>query len=167
LSATRSTSILEGWGSSDTAGMWFEGAAVQGEVNLDVERVWEQVHRLRQYNDMSRKLIEESRALAARASSQAEQARRQAADAERTTEEAQHQRVATPRERAATAKRRELAAHLRAAVLHDQAAELQDRLGHPDRAATARAHAHHARERYELALEEQREQQEWTAAGED
>jgi hypothetical protein len=61
--------------------------------------------------------------------------------------------------RAALAKRRELAAHARAISLHEQAAELQERLGHPDRAAKARAHADHARELYDLALAEQREQE--------
>jgi hypothetical protein len=57
------------------------------------------------------------------------------------------------------AKRRELAAHVRAIELHDQAAERQERLGHPDRAANARAHAEHARKLQTLALAEQHEQQ--------
>jgi hypothetical protein len=69
------------------------------------------------------------------------------------------QRATGARERAALAKRRELAAHARAISLHEQAAELQERLGHPDRAANARAHAQHARELQVLALEEQREQE--------
>jgi hypothetical protein len=47
----------------------------------------------------------------------------------------------------------------RAIELHEQAAELQERLGHPDRAADARAHADHATELQVLALEEQREQE--------
>jgi hypothetical protein len=70
-----------------------------------------------------------------------------------------HQHATSARERAALAKRRELAAHARAIELHEQAAELQERLGHPDRAANARAHADHARELQVLALEEQREQE--------
>jgi hypothetical protein len=63
------------------------------------------------------------------------------------------------RERAALAKRRELAAHLRAIEVHERAAELQERLGYPDRAARARAHAEHARELYARALEEQQAQE--------
>jgi hypothetical protein len=55
------------------------------------------------------------------------------------------------------AKRRELVVHARAINLHEQAAKLQERLGHPERAARARAHAEHARELQTLALEEQRE----------
>jgi hypothetical protein len=70
-----------------------------------------------------------------------------------------HQHATSARERAALAKRRELAAHARAMELHEQAAELQERLGHPDRAANARAHADHATELQVLALEEQREQE--------
>jgi hypothetical protein len=51
-------------------------------------------------------------------------------------------------------KQRELAAHLAAAELHEQAAELQDRMGHPRRAAQARAQAERARRWHRLALEE-------------
>jgi hypothetical protein len=69
------------------------------------------------------------------------------------------QHATSARERAALAKRRELAAHARAIKLHEQAAELQERLGHPEWAAKARAHAEHARELHGLALEEQREQE--------
>ena len=69
------------------------------------------------------------------------------------------QHAASARERATVVKRQEAAAHARAIELHKQAAELQDRLGHPDRAANARAHAEHARELHALALEEQREQE--------
>jgi hypothetical protein len=68
------------------------------------------------------------------------------------------QRVSGARERARLAKRRELAAHERAIQRHEQAAQVQERFGHPDRAATAREHAQHARELLQLAL---REQQEW------
>jgi hypothetical protein len=67
--------------------------------------------------------------------------------------------ASSARERAALAKRRELAAHARAIKWHEQAAELQERLGHPEWAAKARAHAEHARELHGLALEEQREQE--------
>jgi hypothetical protein len=77
---------------------------------------------------------------------------------------AKGQRLGSARERAVLAKRRELAAHRRAIALHEQAAELQERLGHVDRAATARAHAQHTRELYERALQE-RQEQEWVAAG--
>ena len=51
-------------------------------------------------------------------------------------------------------KRRELAAHLTAVELHEQAAELQKRLGHPERAAEAHAHAERARVLHRLAAEE-------------
>jgi hypothetical protein len=70
-----------------------------------------------------------------------------------------HQQATSAQVRAALAKRRELAAHARAIKLHEQAAMLQERLGHPDRAATARAHAEHARELQRQALAEQRDQQ--------
>jgi hypothetical protein len=52
--------------------------------------------------------------------------------------------ASSARERAALAKRRELAAPARAIKWHEQAAELQERLGHPEWAAKARAHAEHA-----------------------
>jgi hypothetical protein len=51
-------------------------------------------------------------------------------------------------------KQRELEAHLTAVKLHEQAAELQERLGHPDRAAEARAHADQARNSHRVAVEE-------------
>jgi hypothetical protein len=70
--------------------------------------------------------------------------------------------VAHTRARAAHAKQRELAAHLRAEALHERAVELQAQLGHHDRAATARAHADHARQLYEDALVEQAEQEAWS-----
>lgn len=67
------------------------------------------------------------------------------------------QRVTRARERAGLAKRRELAAHECAIQRHEQAAQVQERFGHPDRAATAREHAQHARELLELAVGEQQE----------
>jgi hypothetical protein len=67
------------------------------------------------------------------------------------------QRVTSARERARLAKRRELAAYERAIQGHKRAAQVQERFGHPDRAATAREHAQHARELLELALHEQQE----------
>jgi hypothetical protein len=76
----------------------------------------------------------------------------QAADGAREA----HQHAISARTRAALAKRRELAAHARAIEVHERAAELQERLGHPDRAANARAHAEHARGLQVRALEEQR-----------
>ena len=51
-------------------------------------------------------------------------------------------------------KRRELAAHDGAVTLHEHAAEVQARLGHPERAAEARAAAEHARELCRLAAAE-------------
>jgi hypothetical protein len=75
-----------------------------------------------------------------------------------------HQRVTRARERARSAKGRELAAHGRAIQRHEQAAQVQERLGHPDRAATARKHAQHARELLELALREQQAWEEQTSA---
>jgi hypothetical protein len=65
--------------------------------------------------------------------------------------------VSGARERARSAKRRELAAHERAIHRYEQATQVQERFGHPDRAATARQHAQHARELLELALHEQQE----------
>jgi hypothetical protein len=59
-----------------------------------------------------------------------------------------------PAERFLAVKQRELTAHRGAIELHEQAAVLQERLGHPDRAATAREHANHARELYRRAWEE-------------
>jgi hypothetical protein len=59
------------------------------------------------------------------------------------------------REGAEIAKQHEVAAHARAIDLHERAAVLQDRLGDPDRAATAREHAEHARQLHALALAEQ------------
>jgi hypothetical protein len=67
-------------------------------------------------------------------------------------------RIGRARERLDHAKRRELAAHERAIALHERAAELQDRLGRPDRAASARRHAEHARELLQLATVEQASQ---------
>jgi hypothetical protein len=81
--------------------------------------------------------------------------------------EGAQQRVKSARERALLAKRRELAAHERAIKRHEEAATVQERFGHPDRAATAREHARGARELRELALEEQREWEAQTSAGED
>jgi hypothetical protein len=52
-----------------------------------------------------------------------------------------------------------LAAHLAAAELHEQAAELQERMGHPQRAAEARARAERARQWHRLAKEELAEYQ--------
>jgi hypothetical protein len=52
------------------------------------------------------------------------------------------------------AKQRELAAHELAIRRHDEAAALQERLGHADRAASARAHGRHARELHVQALQE-------------
>jgi hypothetical protein len=80
-------------------------------------------------------------------------------DGERTADAAgARRRVSGARERAALTKRQELAAHLRAIEVQEQAAELQERLGFPDRAARARAHAEHARELYARALEERQDQ---------
>ena len=57
-----------------------------------------------------------------------------------------HRSSAGAGDRVLQVKQRELAAHLAAVELHEQAAELQQRLGHPDRAAEAHAHAEQARE---------------------
>jgi hypothetical protein len=67
-----------------------------------------------------------------------------------------HLQASSARQRAALAKQRELAAHARAIELHELAAALQDRLGYPDRAAQARAHAAHARELLDKGRAEQR-----------
>jgi hypothetical protein len=54
-------------------------------------------------------------------------------------------------ERFLQAKQRELAAHLASIEVHEQLASLQEGLGHPDRAAEARARAERAREFHRLA----------------
>jgi hypothetical protein len=102
--------------------------------------------------------LERLRGLADETVEQARRVRKEAGQAAGAVTQA-HQQAASARVRAALAKRRELAAHARAIKLHEQAANLQERLGHPDRAATARAHAEHARELQRQALAEQREQQ--------
>jgi hypothetical protein len=61
-------------------------------------------------------------------------------------------------------KQRELAAHLAAVELHEQAAELQQRLGQPERAAKARAHAEQAREWHRQAQAELADYHAWMAA---
>ena len=110
-------------------------------------------------NDESKdQALEGLRDLAAETVEQAGQVLKEARQAASGAAQA-HQQASSARERAALAKRRELAAHARAIELPEQAAELQQRLGHPDRAANARAHADHARELQVLALEEQREQE--------
>jgi hypothetical protein len=70
-----------------------------------------------------------------------------------------HRSTAGAADRFLQIKQRELAAHLAAVELHEQAAMLQERLGHPGRAANARAHAEHARELQRRALAEQGDQQ--------
>jgi hypothetical protein len=70
---------------------------------------------------------------------------------------AEHLAAAAQRATTATVDRvlqvklRELAAHRAAVALQEQAAELQARLGHPERAAAAWAHARHAREPHRRA----------------
>ena len=77
----------------------------------------------------------------------------------RTDSGSKLRRASDARARAELAKRHEVEAHARAIDLHERAAELQERLGHPDRAATAREHAEHARRLHALALAEQSEQE--------
>jgi hypothetical protein len=69
------------------------------------------------------------------------------------------QRATSPRERAVLAKRRELAAHERAINRHEQAVTLQERFGHPERAATARRHAEHARNLRDQVLRQLQEEE--------
>jgi predicted O-linked N-acetylglucosamine transferase (SPINDLY family) len=54
-------------------------------------------------------------------------------------------------ERFIQAKQRELAAHLASVEVYEQLASLEEGLGHPERAAQARAKAERARELYRLA----------------
>jgi flagellar motility protein MotE (MotC chaperone) len=75
-----------------------------------------------------------------------------------------HRSTAEAADRFLQVKQRELAAHLAAVDLHEQAAELQQRLGHPDRAAEARAHAEQARELHRLAAQELADYRTRTAA---
>jgi hypothetical protein len=113
---------------------------------------------MRRNDESEDQALEGLRDLAAETVEQARHLLKEASQAAGGTTQT-HQHATSARERAALAKRRELAAHARAIELHEQAAELQERLGHPDRAANARAHADHARELQVLALEEQREQE--------
>ena len=78
-----------------------------------------------------------------------------------------HKNATSAYARAVLAKRRELAAHVRAIKRHEDAAELQERFGHPERAATAREHARHARELHEEALRQQRDLEARAPAGEE
>jgi hypothetical protein len=78
-----------------------------------------------------------------------------------------HRSTAEAAERFLKVKQRELAAHLAAAELHEQAAELQQRLGRPERAAEARAHAEQARAMHRLAEEELADYQARIAAAKD
>jgi hypothetical protein len=80
---------------------------------------------------------------------------------------AAHQSATAAGQRFLAAKQRELAAHDRAIRRHEEAAELQERLGHPDRAANARTHAHHARELRQQALHELNDWKGQTLIGED
>jgi hypothetical protein len=107
-------------------------------------------------HEIDEQALERLRDLAHKAIEEAGQVLKEARQAASGAAQA-HQQASSARERAALAKRRELAAHARAIKVHEQAAELQERLGHPDRAANARAHADHAQELRELALREQRE----------
>ena len=68
-------------------------------------------------------------------------------------------------ERFLLVKQRELTAHLAAVELHEQAAELQERMGHPQRAAEARAQAERARQWHRLANEELAEFPAWFEDG--
>jgi hypothetical protein len=77
---------------------------------------------------------------------------------------AAHRSATAAGQRFLRAKQRELAAHDRAILRHEQAAELQERLGHPDRVASARTHAQHARELRQQALQELRDWQARTPA---
>src|SRR5262245_760071 len=112
---------------------------------------------MRENNEAEDQALERLRNLADETIEQARRIRKAASQAAGGAKQARRHAVSAA-ERAALAKRRELAAHARAISLHEQAVELQERLGHPDRAARARAHAEHARELQGLALEEQREQ---------
>jgi hypothetical protein len=116
--------------------------------------------RIRARVDAAEQLLDESAERVGAAAERVRLAHLQAKQAQRTARLAQEHIVRT-RERAARAKDRELAAHLRAEKLHTDAARLQERLGHPDRAARARAQAVRARELYALALVEQAEAAQW------
>jgi hypothetical protein len=117
-------------------------------------------------HDSDDQALERLRDLADEAIEHARQVLKEASQAQSGATQT-HQHATSADERAALAKRRELAAHARAIEVHEQAAELQERLGHPDRAANARAHADHARELRERALREQREWEPQPSAGED
>jgi hypothetical protein len=116
--------------------------------------------RVRDHVDSAHELLERSQQVAQQAAARVEQTYRRVERiyrrVERTLGEAKgtFQATAASVDRFIEIKRRELAAHQEALKVHEQAAALQEKLGHPKRAAEARAHAEHARELYRLACEE-------------
>jgi hypothetical protein len=107
-----------------------------------------------------RQLLEQSRQEAQQAAARIRETRRRLQWTAERTQQVAAAAAATKRATAATVdrfvkvKRGEVEAHARAVALHEQAAALQARLGHPERAAQARAHADHAREMSQQAKAE-------------
>lgn len=115
---------------------------------------------VREHVDSANRLLEQSHQAAQRAAARVEQTSRRVQQTSRrvghvagAAQEA-YQATSATVDRFVQVKQRELTAHQRALGVHEQAAQLQERLGYPDRAAEARAHAQHARELYRLAGEE-------------
>ena len=99
---------------------------------------------------------EATRRVAARVRETQERVQRTAGRAQQVADGAAEiqQATAAAVDRLVELKRREVAVHEAAVEVHEQAAEVQARLGHPELAAEARAHAEHARELGRLAAVE-------------
>ena len=128
-------------------------------------------HRVGDHVASAHQLLQQSRRAVERLRARAEVAHRRIDRTNRRLQEARGSGRAVARsssdamDRFLLAKQRELTAHLAAVELHEQAAELQERMGHPQRAAEARAQAERARQWYRLANEELAEFQARFAGG--
>jgi hypothetical protein len=127
-----------------------QAAATDGEL---VEQARAHVDRAQRLLAQSQQAVQHAEARVLRTQRRVQGTYRRAEDVAGAAERI-HQATAAAVDRLIKIKRHELAAHRTAAALHEQAAHLQGRLGHPDRAAAARAHAEHARELYRRAGEE-------------
>ena len=116
--------------------------------------------RVRDHVDSADELLERSHRAAQQAAARVEQTYRRVERVYRRVERTLGEATGTVQATAASVnrfieiKQRELRAHQETLKVHEQAAALQEKLGHPERAAEARAHAEHARELYRLACEE-------------
>jgi hypothetical protein len=129
------------------------GSQVTGPSGHLAQRLGDHVASANELLQQSHQAVERVRARVYQAHRRVERTFRRVQDAAVAAQAAQRA-AGRASERFLQIKQRELAAHLSAAELHEQAAELQDRMGHPGRAAEARAHAEQARAWYRLAGEE-------------